>query len=41
MKPFLLNVSESPEGFFAAAFFQTQHDSFSEQRDGRTAAGGR
>ena len=40
MKRFVLNGSEHKDGCFTAAFFQTQHASFSVRCGGRTAAGG-
>jgi hypothetical protein len=40
MKRFVLNGSERTDGCLAAAFFQTQHASFSVRCGGRTAVGG-
>jgi hypothetical protein len=40
MKRFILNGSERMDGCFTAAFFQTQHASFSVLCGGRTAVGG-
>ena len=40
MKRFVLNGSERTDGRFTAAFFQTQHVSFSGLCGGRTAVGG-
>ena len=40
MKRFVLNGSERTDGCFTAAFFQTQHVSFSGRCCGRTAVGG-
>jgi hypothetical protein len=40
MKRSVLNASEPTDGCFTAAFFQTQHASFSVLCGGRTAVGG-
>ena len=40
MKRYVLNASEHTDGCFTAAFFQTQHASFSVRCGGRTAVGG-
>jgi hypothetical protein len=40
MKSFVLNGNERTDGCFTAAFFQTQHASFSVRCGGRTAVGG-
>jgi hypothetical protein len=40
MKHFVLNGSEHMDSCFTAAFFQTQHASFSVRCGGRTAVGG-
>jgi len=40
MKCSVLNGSDRTDGCFAAAFFQTQHASFSVRCGGRTAVGG-